>query len=109
MVVRALRQLSGAAGIKVRGRIHRLPTGRGLEVTIRRGPFTQGDSNMEKRQMGKTDMHVSVLGFGGAEIGFEGATPQIVRQLLQDALALALPKADWGCNAGYRGVRPLTA
>jgi hypothetical protein len=33
---------------------------------------------MEKRQLGKTDMQVSVLGFGGAEIGFEGATAPII-------------------------------
>jgi aryl-alcohol dehydrogenase-like predicted oxidoreductase len=49
---------------------------------------------MEKRQMGKTDMHVSVLGFGGAEIGFEGATPQTVEQLLHDALDAGLNVID---------------
>ena len=31
---------------------------------------------MEKRQFGKTDMQVTVLGFGGAEIGFEKAAPR---------------------------------
>ncbi len=37
---------------------------------------------MELRQYGKTDMQVSVLGFGGAEIGFEKATPEVVSRLL---------------------------
>jgi hypothetical protein len=36
--------------------------------------------------MGKTDMQISVIGFGGAEIGFESAAPQTVKPLLQDAL-----------------------
>jgi aryl-alcohol dehydrogenase-like predicted oxidoreductase len=49
---------------------------------------------MEKRQMGKTDMQVSILGFGGAEIGFEGATPQTVEQLLRDALDAGLNVID---------------
>jgi len=38
---------------------------------------------MEKRQLGKTDMHVSVLGFGGAEIGFEGAAEETVARLFE--------------------------
>src|SRR5262245_28401378 len=42
--------------------------------------------NMEKRPFGKTDMKVSVLGFGGAEIGFEKAAPEAVARLLGDAL-----------------------
>ncbi|GAC1383807.1 MAG: aldo/keto reductase [Ktedonobacteraceae bacterium] len=39
---------------------------------------------METRQFGKTDMQVSVLGFGGSEI--RGATPTDVEQLLNSAL-----------------------
>ncbi len=49
---------------------------------------------MEKRQLGKTDMHVSVLGFGGAEIGFENARAEIVEQLLNSALDAGLNVID---------------
>ena len=49
---------------------------------------------MEKRRLGKTDMDVSVLGFGGAEIGFEGATAEIVEQLLNSALDAGLNVID---------------
>ena len=49
---------------------------------------------MEKRQLGKTDMNVSVLGFGGAEIGFEGAPPDIVEKLLNSALDAGLNVID---------------
>ena len=49
---------------------------------------------MEKRQLGKTDMHVSVLGFGGAEIGYEGATTATVASLLNSALDAGLNVID---------------
>jgi aryl-alcohol dehydrogenase-like predicted oxidoreductase len=49
---------------------------------------------MEKRQFGKTDMQVTVLGFGGAEIGFEKAAPDAVARLLNDALDAGLNVID---------------
>jgi aryl-alcohol dehydrogenase-like predicted oxidoreductase len=49
---------------------------------------------MEKRPFGKTDMQVSVLGFGGSEIGFEEASPDTVARLLNDALDAGLNVID---------------
>lgn len=49
---------------------------------------------MEKRKLGNTDMMVSVLGFGGAEIGFEGATEKEVTDLLNGALDAGLNVVD---------------
>ena len=56
---------------------------------------------MEKRQLGQTDMQVSVLGFGGAEIGFEGAAEETVECLLNSALDAGLNVIDTGeCYEG---------
>lgn len=49
---------------------------------------------MEKRKFGKTDMEFSVLGFGGAEIGWDGKDEQIVEELLNSSLDAGLNVID---------------
>jgi aryl-alcohol dehydrogenase-like predicted oxidoreductase len=49
---------------------------------------------MEKRQLGQTDMQVSVLGFGGSEIGYEHASAETVASLLNSALDAGLNVID---------------
>jgi aryl-alcohol dehydrogenase-like predicted oxidoreductase len=49
---------------------------------------------MEKRRVGKTDMDVTVLGFGGSEIGYERVSQQAADQLLNSALDAGLNVID---------------
>ncbi|HZA54154.1 MAG TPA: aldo/keto reductase [Candidatus Udaeobacter sp.] len=49
---------------------------------------------METRKLGKTDIEVSVLGFGGSEIGYERASPNSVTKLLNEALDAGLNVID---------------
>src|SRR5205814_909379 len=44
---------------------------------------------MDRRRLGKTDMVASVLGFGGAEIGYQGVSGRTVARLLGGALGQA--------------------
>ena len=49
---------------------------------------------LEKRRFGKTDMQVAVLGFGGAEIGYEKTDQATVGKLLNAALDAGLNVVD---------------
>jgi len=49
---------------------------------------------MERRRMGKTDMDVSVLGFGGSEIGYQRVSAKTVARLLGGALDAGLNVID---------------
>lgn len=49
---------------------------------------------MEKRRLGKTDMEVTVLGFGGSEIGYERVAQDSVDRLLNSALDAGLNVID---------------
>jgi aryl-alcohol dehydrogenase-like predicted oxidoreductase len=49
---------------------------------------------MERRRLGRTDMDVSVLGFGGSEIGYERVSGRTVARLLGSALDAGLNVID---------------
>lgn len=49
---------------------------------------------VEKRVFGKTGLEVAALGFGGAEIGFEKASPDVAGRLLNEALDAGLNVVD---------------
>jgi aryl-alcohol dehydrogenase-like predicted oxidoreductase len=49
---------------------------------------------LERRRFGKTDMDVAVLGFGGAEIGYEKTDAATVAKLLNSALDAGLNVVD---------------
>ena len=49
---------------------------------------------MEKRRLGKTDMDVTTLGFGGSEIGYEKVAQKTVDELLNSALDAGLNVID---------------
>jgi aryl-alcohol dehydrogenase-like predicted oxidoreductase len=49
---------------------------------------------MEQRRLGRTDMDVSVLGFGGSEIGYQRVSNRMVARLLGSALDAGLNVID---------------
>lgn len=56
---------------------------------------------LERRKFGKTDMEVTVLGFGGAEIGYRKTDQEIIDRLLNSALDAGLNVIDTAeCYAG---------
>ena len=62
------------------------------------GPFdlchASGGDIMERRTLGKTSMQVSILGFGGSEIGHDNAAVKTVSRLLESALDAGLNVID---------------
>lgn len=57
-------------------------------------PAAATPNAMERRRFGATDMRVAILGFGGAEIGYEGAEQAVVDKLLGAALDAGLNVVD---------------
>ena len=58
-------------------------------------------TSLEKRRFGATDMTVTVLGFGGAEIGYQGIDQATVDAILNSALDAGLNVIDTAeCYAG---------
>jgi aryl-alcohol dehydrogenase-like predicted oxidoreductase len=59
------------------------------------------EADMEKRKLGKTDIEVGVLGFGGSEIGYQEVPPPVVKRMLNSALDAGLNVIDTAeCYAG---------
>lgn len=64
-------------------------------------PPEKKPASLERRRFGKTDMQVTVLGFGGAEIGFQQTGQATVERLLNSALDAGLNVIDTAeCYAG---------
>ncbi|MCA9284955.1 MAG: aldo/keto reductase [Phycisphaerales bacterium] len=63
-------------------------------TTAGSGSTGSGPSPLERRKFGATDMTVTVLGFGGAEIGYQDVDQAIVDRLLNSALDAGLNVID---------------
>src|SRR3970282_973803 len=58
------------------------------------GPPIEDSRRMERRRLGRTDMHASILGFGGSEIAYERVGARTVARLLGGALDAGLNVID---------------
>jgi len=67
-------------------------------AAVSAGQTAQGENpkapSLERRRFGKTDMNVAVLGFGGAEIGYQKVEQATVSKLLNAALDAGLNVVD---------------
>lgn len=81
-------QLSAAASLAA------WSTGCRTSATAAFGPLSVPFAGVERRPFGKTDMRVAVLGFGGAEIGYEKTDQATVAKLLHAALDAGLNVVD---------------
>jgi hypothetical protein len=69
----------------------------GQPASDRTKPMKEGDAidpRIEHRIFGKTGLSVAVLGFGGAEIGYENTDQKTVDELLNAALDAGLNVVD---------------
>jgi aryl-alcohol dehydrogenase-like predicted oxidoreductase len=57
-------------------------------------PASPAVTGVERRRLGRTDMVVSVLGFGGSEIGYQSVSERTVARLLGSALDAGLNVLD---------------
>jgi aryl-alcohol dehydrogenase-like predicted oxidoreductase len=64
------------------------------QIRSSKHPRSAEETIVEKRQLGKTDMQVSILGFGGAEIGFAGVSVEDAEQIIGEALDAGLNVID---------------
>jgi aryl-alcohol dehydrogenase-like predicted oxidoreductase len=60
---------------------------------------------LEKRRLGRTGLEVTVLGFGGAEVGFQSAEQATVTLLLNSALDAGLNLIDTAVTRTGTGIR----
>src|SRR5919204_3890799 len=69
-------------------------TGRHVRSMTSRSPGNRRHPRLERRRLGRTDMAVSALGFGGSEIGYQPVAPRIVARLVGQALDAGLNVID---------------